>query len=1425
MSNVYHVLSTGNFSQDWSNAGLITTSDDWSGVPSIIGYRGDDITSAIAADPQTLTGEGTITVDVNANQTNPNTNNTGGVTEFAITDPVVALQGSGTADAPNLILFMDATGRQDVTFSFNARDIDGSADNTAQSIAVQYRIGTSGNFINIPAGYIADASTGPSLATATTAISVTLPSDANNQSQVQIRVITANANSNDEWIGIDDIVVSSSAIVADTTPPTLLSSSPSDGAAGVALAENITLTFNEPVQMVTGGGAIELRRTSDNSLVESFTQADVGTKITVAGATVTLNPTADLSGGTGYYVTVANNAIEDLAGNDFAGFSAPADLNFTTNATPTITVTLDAPASKAEGDSGTVEYTYTVTWANIAADTILNYSMSGGGANPASVNGPTPDLNTLGGSFGITAGNGSTSITITTLGDTIIETDEQFQFTLDPIAGVTITQPGLGTILNDDVALTAIYDIQGAGHRSPLVGGSIGSIANTGASVYNTQGVVTAIASNGFYLQDELGDGNVNTSDGIFVFTSAAPAATIAVGERVRVLNSRVDEFRSSAASASNDLTITQLNATVAGASIQELNTNGVVAPTIVGQAGRLPPTGSISDAGFATFDPAVDAADFWESLEGMLITIDNPIAISGTAEFSGNEEIWIVAEGAFDASSKNSNGGLSIGPGDQNPERIQIDDLITSLAFPNVTAGATFADITGVVNYSFTNYEVLITAAPVVLTPGILTAPETSTITALPRQITLANYNFENLDPGDGAARFSAFANQIVNTLNAPIIIAGQEIQDNDGATNSGTTSSSLTASTMIAAIAAAGGPAYAYVDIAPANNTSGGEQGGNIRPGFFYRSDIVEIVGAPLALDVAAFTGSRDPLVVTFRIIESRVTFTVINNHFSSKGGDNGLFGNVQPPVLSSEAGRIAQAQVVNDYVDSLLAINPNMNIVVAGDLNDFTYSPPVQTLIGGATPVLSELADALIPLPEDRYSYIFNGNSQELDHMLASANALSVATAFDIVHVNADFGRLQTSDHDPSLALFDARQLAEALKGTAGADSIFGYDGNDTISGNAGNDTLYGDGGNDYLYGGNNDDSLVGGSGIDVLLGEDGNDILEGGVGDGYFFGGIGTNRMTGGIDNDVFTSEGSSDTMVGGDGHNWFYRTAAGASSITGGTGIDELIGGAFNSNDTFNGGAGNDIAYGGDGNDSLVGGTNDDVLVGEAGNDTLEGGSGFDYLDGGAGNNSMSGGADDDLFYASGTSDTMDGGEGHNWYYRSAAGSASITGGSGIDEYVGGSFASNDIFNGFGGEDFAFGGDGDDRLNGGADNDALYGQNGDDTMDGGSGVNLIWADGTGSDQIRVDIADQGAQVIDFFEAGGANDLIRIVGSSLASFADFENLLTNYGTAVNGNMVVNTATSGILYLNLGATQNAIWFQGVSVYSLTAADFVFG
>ncbi len=196
------------FSQNWSNVGLITVNDVWTGVPGIIGFRGDDLVTTTGVDPQTVLGpDNPGVVDVNANQNNPNNNSTGGVTEFdGIANPVVALQGSGTADAPYLRIALNTLGRTNITVNYLVRDIDGSADNAVQQVALQYRIGASGNFINLPAGFVADATT-VNADTLVTPISVVLPAAANNQAEVQLRIITTNAVGNDEWVGIDNISI------------------------------------------------------------------------------------------------------------------------------------------------------------------------------------------------------------------------------------------------------------------------------------------------------------------------------------------------------------------------------------------------------------------------------------------------------------------------------------------------------------------------------------------------------------------------------------------------------------------------------------------------------------------------------------------------------------------------------------------------------------------------------------------------------------------------------------------------------------------------------------------------------------------------------------------------------------------------------------------------------------------------------------------------------------------------------------------------------------------------------------------------------------------------------------------------------------------------------------------------------------------
>ena len=204
----YHPLASSAFTQDWTDVSLIVANNDWADVPSITGYQGDGLSLTAGSDPRVATGGILGAVQVAANQKDLATA-PAGVAEFNIPDPVVALKGSGTAIAPSLLLHLNTVGVVGTEVRFNLRDIDNTVNNTTDQFAVQYRVGATGAFQNVPGGYVVDATTGPSLGTLVTPVSVVLPPEANGQAQVQVRILTTNAPSSDEWVGIDDINVTS----------------------------------------------------------------------------------------------------------------------------------------------------------------------------------------------------------------------------------------------------------------------------------------------------------------------------------------------------------------------------------------------------------------------------------------------------------------------------------------------------------------------------------------------------------------------------------------------------------------------------------------------------------------------------------------------------------------------------------------------------------------------------------------------------------------------------------------------------------------------------------------------------------------------------------------------------------------------------------------------------------------------------------------------------------------------------------------------------------------------------------------------------------------------------------------------------------------------------------------------------------------
>lgn len=204
--------------QNWSNAGLITTNDDWSGVPGFVGYLGNIDALAGASvtgmDPQGILGDDDVSssaIDVIAQAIYNNT--TGGVLEDDdATSQVVGLQGSGTADAPFLAAYFVTTGLKDITVAYKLVQVD--VDNAIQPMALQYRVGASGGFVNVPSAFVADCSDTTTPGGKVTNISVVLPSAVNNLPVVTVRWITTNAVGSDNIIGIDDISITGAALSA-----------------------------------------------------------------------------------------------------------------------------------------------------------------------------------------------------------------------------------------------------------------------------------------------------------------------------------------------------------------------------------------------------------------------------------------------------------------------------------------------------------------------------------------------------------------------------------------------------------------------------------------------------------------------------------------------------------------------------------------------------------------------------------------------------------------------------------------------------------------------------------------------------------------------------------------------------------------------------------------------------------------------------------------------------------------------------------------------------------------------------------------------------------------------------------------------------------------------------------------------------------
>ncbi|MFC6878651.1 MULTISPECIES: endonuclease/exonuclease/phosphatase [Actinomadura] len=573
---------------------------------------------------------------------------------------------------------------------------------------------------------------------------------------------------------------------------------------------------------------------------------------------------------------------------------------------------------------------------------------------------------------------------------------------------------------------TRIRDVQGARHVSPL----------NGRDVAQVPGVVTALTSNGFWMQDPRPDRNPATSEGVFVFTRTRPSA--AVGDAVRV-DGKVSEFRPGGPSSAN-LSRTEIDAT---ATAVDAHGRPLPPPVVIGPGGRRPPHAprvpgaprNVEKGG--RLSPARSALDFYEALEGMRVRIENAVAVGPTRD----GRIPVLPAGGKGAGPRTKRGGVLLREG--GAERVLLDDALAPLPAVNVGDRLPGA-VEGVIDYVAGDFTLLPTAAPKA-EDGRL--PREATRAQRPGELAVATAGLDGLSPDSPRERYETVARDVVDGLKSPDLIAVGGMDDNSGPKDDGTVAADQTAAELITAISAAGGPAYDWRSVSPRDNADGGQRGANDRAGFLFRTDRgLSFVDRPAPsgsddpppasrrdLTVAAtratasgltlspgriapanpvWSGARKPLAGEVRWKGRRIV-VVAGQWYPRTSDDQPVFGRHQPPRRPTEWRRDAQSQVVAAFVRSLRG----SDVIVAGDLNE-----------GESTVTIKEftrrtgLADLPARLPAaERYTTVASGDSQVTDHILISPSLARRKHEFDVVHREAEFAD-RPGDRDPTIVRID-------------------------------------------------------------------------------------------------------------------------------------------------------------------------------------------------------------------------------------------------------------------------------------------------------------------------------------------------------------------------------------------------------------------
>jgi hypothetical protein len=626
--------------------------------------------------------------------------------------------------------------------------------------------------------------------------------------------------------------------------------------------------------------------------------------------------------------------------------------------------------AQLEGDGGTTVFTFTVELTSPAPPGGATFDISsaddtataaGLDYTPASSTGVT-----------IPQGASSTTFEVSVIGDLDGEVNERFLVLLDNVSGSgvqVLDGEGAGTILNDDPV--PIHLIQGGAESSPL----------EGSVVTTRHAVVTAIGPDGFFLQtgDGFDDGDPDSSEGLYVFTGTPP--TVSWGWATEVTGTVVEFYG-----------FTELEGPL---------TIVVGGPATVPAAIQL-------DASTPSPDPtAPSCALEYECYEGMLVSAAG-LVVGPSQYFSTDPQAEFHAIATPGPPPFRTIGAEYPGmPGlpptvpvfDGNPEVFEVDP--DRLGGPNAIAkpGDAYA-VSGPLGYEFGGWEIwasdllTVTPGPPVVEPVWPAAPSEMTIASL----NLLRHYDDVDDPltedevvptAEYLARRTKLRRFILDVLRAPDVLGVQEVEG-------------LHVLAALAAEIEAADPTVSYTaHLVPGNNGFG------MNVGYLVRDTVQAVSITQLGFDdLLVGWGSKlfdhPPLLLEGTWVGSggaSFEVTVMNNHNRS------LNGVADPFDDYARQKRFQQAQSIADKVQTIQTLAPDRPLVLIGDANAFEFTDgyvdvtgqirgdvtPEHSLLSGPEITFPTLANQLERVAADeRFSYIYRGTRQVLDHALVNRAA---------------------------------------------------------------------------------------------------------------------------------------------------------------------------------------------------------------------------------------------------------------------------------------------------------------------------------------------------------------------------------------------------------------------------------------------------